>query len=167
MADLVLNRYSLVARQHDLEPLYPASEVWSGIDPDGQRPVTVISYPLEVERSGCRTARALWSAELRKLFRLSCQPFDPSLVGFLDGGYDEPGQRLILIMEDVRLPDAEGWLQGEEGRPCAAQWRGTNAGNRAQLWSHIAGLYQALASVHESRIVHRRIMPRNGVVARR
>jgi hypothetical protein len=40
------------------------------------------------------------------LFRLSCLPFDPSRVGFKDGGYDAVGGRLVLVMEDARLPDA-------------------------------------------------------------
>jgi hypothetical protein len=164
MTDRVLQRYELQTRQVHLEPLYPGAEVWLGRDSQGGLPATIITYPWAPEHAGSSTARALWSAELRKLFRLSCQPFDPSLVGFVNGGFDEPTRKLVLVTQDADLPSVQTWLADGPGKSCASQWRGNHAPNRTELWDHIAGLFGALSSIHESRIVHRRIQPHNILV---
>ena len=164
MTDRVLKRYELQTRQVHLEPLYPGAEIWLGRDTDVGLPATIITYPWAPEHAGSSTARALWSAEVRKLFRLSCQPFDPSLIGFVNGGFDEPTRKLVLVTQDADLPSAQAWLSDGPGKSCATQWRGNHAPNRAELWDHIAGLFGALSSIHESRIVHRRIQPHNILV---
>jgi len=162
----MLTDYSLTIRQPDFEALYPGAEVWQATHRDDSRPLTIITYRLSSPGGTSRTARALWSAELRKLFRLSCLPFDASMIGFVTGGFknDDAGGQLVLVMEDSLLPNVQGWLSEADGKQCANQWRGTHTANRAELWEHIAGLFRALASMHESRIVHRRIMPANILV---
>ena len=119
MTDRVLNRYELQTRQVHLEPLYPGAEVWLGRDTQAGRPATIVTYPWAQEQTGSATARALWSAELRKLFRLSCLPFDPSLVGFVNGGFDEPTRKLVLLTQDADLPSVQTWFADGRGMSCA------------------------------------------------
>jgi len=169
MNSLVLGRFELLNRIPSQEDFYAGAEVWTAKDHQaGQgRPsaeAKAILYPAD-NKYGTSTARALWSAEIRKLFRLSCQPFDPALVGFITGGFDAPTQRFALFMAEPILPSVVDWCEREQaGASCFKQWRGGQATQRAQAWQHIASLFRAVRAIHESRIVHRRITPQHLLV---
>lgn len=156
----VLKRYELQHRQTDLEGFYPGAEVWRSNDVEQGREVTVIAYSTAEGNGASTTKRRLWSTEHRKLIRLSCQPFDPSLIGFIDGGFDAEHELLVLVMDPLDLPSIDRWFDGSaDSQACLAQWRGNHGEYRAEVWHHIEGLFRALSAVHESRIVHRRIQP--------
>lgn len=164
MTQLVLGRFELLEPIPVQAILYPGAEVWTAKDHQSESlrtmsSVKAILYPAD-STHGTAIARALWSAEVRKLFRLSCQPFDPALVGFITGGFDAPTQRFALFMAESGLPSVMDWGANDEaGRACLKQWRGSQPAQRAQLWQHIASLFRAVGAIHESRIVHRRISP--------
>jgi hypothetical protein len=169
MDALVLGRFELLNRIPAQEGFYAGAEVWTAKDHQAEqgRPsaeAKAILYPAN-SKYGTSTARALWSAELRKLFRLSCQPFDPALVGFITGGLDAPSQRFALFMAEPLLPSVVDWCAREQaGVACFKQWRGGQARQRSQAWQHIASLFRAVRAIHESRIVHRGITPQHLLV---
>jgi hypothetical protein len=154
----VLKRYDLLHQQQDLAGLYLGAVVWRSVDIEQRRDVTVITYSTAEGNGASTTKRRLWATEVRKLIRLSCQPFDPSLIGFIDGGYDAESELLVLVMDPLDLPSIDSWFAGStDTQACLMQWRGNHGEYRAEIWHHIECLFRALSAVHESRIVHRRI----------
>jgi len=71
----------------------------------------------------------------------------------------------VLVTAAQDLPNVLHWLSTDDaGKATSLQWRSGQGGERPELWDHVSWLFKALASIHESRIIHRRISPMHVLV---